>query len=274
MKPPTVMAIGWVWRPVTAAHRSPASFFMRRARSTTSRMAGRQRDDAAHAQEVRRDQHIDMQDMAVQNFTVEGELAQQHGFARSARRPELFREARKRGGGVTGRADAADAAGDMRSFGIGRPRSMASKKRGVSTTSKRHSLILPSDNLDDDIAMTFDTCDVMDINSFAHKPPTLSKPSAIMLFAHLIGRKHGIHRGDFFDVMPCSASKLRIGGVVGIGNKSAAGFARLPIGWANGFAAGACNRSQADFAFGKQAGILFELALDTQRIIRNRGLLP
>ena len=36
VKPPTVMEMGWVWRPQMAAHRSPASCFIRSARSTTS----------------------------------------------------------------------------------------------------------------------------------------------------------------------------------------------------------------------------------------------
>jgi hypothetical protein len=40
-------------------------------------MAGRQWNDASHTEKVRRDQHVSMQDMTVEDLAVKDELTQQ-----------------------------------------------------------------------------------------------------------------------------------------------------------------------------------------------------
>ncbi len=117
MKPPTVMAIGWVWRPQMAAHRSPASFFMRRARRTTSGAVLASGTTLADAEQIGRHQHVGVKDMAVEHLAVKVELAQQHGLFGGLDAERLLGGA-QRGGGVPDGANAADARGDVRRLGV------------------------------------------------------------------------------------------------------------------------------------------------------------
>ena len=144
---------GQLFHPQSAQHHVP--------------VAGGQRDDAADAQEVGRDQHIGMQDMAIQNFTVEDELAQQLDLLAQLDAQRIFGGA-QRGGGMTGRANATDTAGDMRGFGI-----VAAAQHGFEEAGRFDHLEtaffqLAVRDLDHNIAVTFDSGYMMYIYPLSH----------------------------------------------------------------------------------------------------------
>src|SRR4030067_3222201 len=144
---------------------------------------------------------------------------------------------------------------------------MASKKRGVSTTSSRHSLIRPSSTSTTILPwpstrVTWWTSILLFIGIFPLQQG----------FPHLVGCKHGIHRGEPLYGEAVLGQHISHGGFVGIRDEPPAGFARLAVSWADGVTTCAGDGSHADLASSKQAGVLFQLALDTPRVIWDERL--
>src|SRR3989337_3085187 len=144
---------------------------------------------------------------------------------------------------------------------------MASKKRGVSTISRRHSLIRPSSTSTTILPwpstrVIWWTSILLFIGIFPLQQG----------FTHLVGCEHSVHRGEPLHGEAVLSQYLSHGVIVGIRDESPAGFTRLAVSWADGVTTCAGDRSHADLASSKQAGVLFQLALDAQRGIWDERL--
>ena len=67
--------------------------------------------------------------------------------------------------------------------------------------------------------------------------------------------------------------QLAHGGVVGVGDIAATGFAGLTVGGTDGFATSAGNRTKTDLAKREEADVFFELALNADRVVRDGWFL-
>ena len=131
-------------------------------------MGTRQRDDAAHAEEVRRDEHVGVQHMAVQNLAVEDQLAQQLGLLGQLHAQRRFQRLQRRHL-VAHRADAADARGDVRHFRVRPPAQHRLEEARRLDDLQFAAFQLAVLGIDDDVAVAFDAGDVVNVNlDFAH----------------------------------------------------------------------------------------------------------
>ena len=122
---------------------------------------GDQRHEAGHAEEVRRHQQVDVQEVAVEHLHVEEERA---GEGRGEGMKPMAFSAAWSEASVCPQAQMPQ----MRlvmccASKIERPRSIASKKRGDSTTSKRQASSAAVPDVDHDVAVALDARQVLDV---------------------------------------------------------------------------------------------------------------
>ena len=149
----------------------------------------------------------------------------------------------------------------------GRPRSMASKKRGVSTICSSHAFSSPFFT-----STTIFPCPSTRVMWWTSTVRFLGAMSLRLFHCqHLVGHEHRELGLDFLGLHAVVQHHLAQRGQVGVGDHAAAAFAAIAVSGANGVTAREGDRAQADLALRVHADVLFELALDAQRLVRDLG---